>query len=147
MAESKLGLVVMALVVGGGAGLAAAGFRDLIYLITWLFTGRRTYGELGHQPSLNVPFLGIWFVLVVPVVAALLYGPLIQRFAREARGHGVPEVMLAVAENGGRIRPQVSVVKALASRFVSAAAGPSDERDRSCRSAPHSHRRLGNSCE
>ena len=54
-------------------------------------------------------------MLVVPVLAGLLYGPLIQRFAREARGHGVPEVMLAVAENGGRIRPQVTVVKALAS--------------------------------
>jgi CIC family chloride channel protein len=115
LAESKLGLVVMALLVGAGAGLAAAGFRDLIYLVTWLFTGRRTYGELGHQPSLNVPLLGIWFVLVAPVLAGLLYGPLIQRFAREARGHGVPEVMLAVAENGGRIRPQVSIVKALAS--------------------------------
>jgi CIC family chloride channel protein len=115
LAESKLGLVVMALLVGAGAGLAAAGFRDLIYLVTWLFTGRRTYGELGHQPSLNVPLLGIWFVLVAPVAAGLLYGPLIQRFAREARGHGVPEVMLAVAENGGRIRPQVSIVKAVAS--------------------------------
>jgi chloride channel protein, CIC family len=115
LAESKLGLVVLALVVGAGAGLAAAGFRDLIYLITWLFTGRRTYGELGHQPSLNLPFLGIWFVLIAPVVAGCLYGPLIQRFAREARGHGVPEVMLAVAENGGRIRPQVAIVKALAS--------------------------------
>jgi CIC family chloride channel protein len=115
LAGSRLGLVVMALVAGAAAGLAAAAFRDLIYLFTWLFTGRRTYGELGHQPSLNVPFLGIWFLLVVPVVAGLLYGPLIQRFAREARGHGVPEVMLAVAENGGRIRPQVSIVKALAS--------------------------------
>jgi CIC family chloride channel protein len=40
---------------------------------------------------------------------------MIQRFAREARGHGVPEVMIAVAEDGGRIRPQVTVVKALAS--------------------------------
>ena len=61
------------------------------------------------------PVAGIFFVLVVPVVGGLLYGPLIQRFAREARGHGVPEVMLAVAENGGRIRPQVTIVKALAS--------------------------------
>ncbi len=115
LAESKLGLAVMALVVGAGAGLAAAGFRDLVYLVTWLFTGRRTYGELGHTASLNVPLLGIWFVVLAPVVAGLLYGPLIQRFAPEARGHGVPEVMLAVAENGGRIRPQVSIVKALAS--------------------------------
>ena len=115
LAATKLGLVVMALLVGAVAGLGAAGFRDLIYLITWLFTGQRAYGQLGHQASLHLPLLGIWFVLVAPVAAGLLYGPLIQRFAPEARGHGVPEVMLAVAENGGRIRPQVSLVKALGS--------------------------------
>jgi hypothetical protein len=34
LAVSRLGLLVMALVVGVGAGLGAAGFRDLIYLIT-----------------------------------------------------------------------------------------------------------------
>jgi chloride channel protein, CIC family len=55
---------------------------------------------------------------VIPVIGGLLYGPLIYRWAREARGHGVPEVMLAVAENGGRIRPQVSLVKALASALT-----------------------------
>ena len=55
---------------------------------------------------------------IVPVLGGLIYGPLIYRFAREARGHGVPEVMLAVAENGGRIRPQVTVVKALASAIT-----------------------------
>jgi chloride channel protein, CIC family len=115
LAASRLGLVVMAMVVGVAAGLGAAGFRDLIYLFTWLFTGRRTFGQEGHAASLHLPFLGIWFVLVVPVIAGVIYGPLIQRFAREARGHGVPEVMLSVAENGGRIRPPVTVVKAFAS--------------------------------
>ena len=115
LAGSRLGLVVMALIVGAGAGLGAALFRDLVYFFTWVFTGHRTYGEFGHTASLHFPSLGIWFVLVVPVLAGLLYGPLIQRFAPEARGHGVPEVMLAVAENGGRIRPPVTVVKALAS--------------------------------
>ncbi|MGH3399729.1 MAG: chloride channel protein, partial [Streptosporangiaceae bacterium] len=53
--------------------------------------------------------------MLIPVIGGLVYGPLIYRYAREARGHGVPEVMIAVAEQGGRIRPQVSVVKALAS--------------------------------
>ena len=115
LAASKLGLVVMALIVGAGAGLAAAGFRELIYFLTWLFTGHETFGQYGHAASPHLPFLGIWFVLVVPVIAGAIYGPLIQRYAREARGHGVPEVMLAVAENGGRIRPPVTVVKALAS--------------------------------
>jgi chloride channel protein, CIC family len=112
---TRLGLIVMALVVGAGAGLGAVVFRWLIYTFTWLVTGHQQFGQQGHVPSLHFPWLGIWFVLLAPIVGGLLYGPLIQRFAREARGHGVPEVMLAVAENGGRIRPQVTVVKALAS--------------------------------
>jgi CIC family chloride channel protein len=112
---ARLGLAVMALVVGAGAGLGAAVFRWLIYAFTWLATGHHQFGQQGHAASLHVPWLGFWFLLVIPVVGGLLYGPLIQRFAREARGHGVPEVMLAVAENGGRIRPPVTIVKALAS--------------------------------
>ena len=112
---ARLGLVVMALVVGAGAGVGAVGFRWLIFAFTWLATGHEQFGQQGRIASLHLPWLGIGFFVLIPVIGGLLYGPLIQRFAREARGHGVPEVMLAVAENGGRIRPQVSVVKALAS--------------------------------
>jgi CIC family chloride channel protein len=115
LAGARLGLVVMALLVGGGAGLAAAGFRWLIFTFTWIATGHQQFGQEGHVGSLHAPWLGVWFLLLVPVLGGLLYGPLISRFAREARGHGVPEVMLAVAENGGRIRPPVTIVKALAS--------------------------------
>ena len=115
LAGTRLGLAVMALIVGAFAGLAAALFRWLIYAFTWLVTGHRQFGQQGHAASLHLPWLGLWFVFVIPVVGGLLYGPLIDRFAREARGHGVPEVMLAVAENGGRIRPPVTIVKALAS--------------------------------
>jgi chloride channel protein, CIC family len=113
--SSQLGLAVMALVVGVVAGLGAVAFRWLIFAITWVATGYREYGQQGRVPSLHFPSLGVFFLLVVPVVGGLLYGPLIDRFAREARGHGVPEVMLAVAENGGRIRPRVTIVKAIAS--------------------------------
>jgi CIC family chloride channel protein len=112
---SRLGLVVMALLVGAGAGLGAVVFRELVYAVTWIATGHDQFGQQGRVASLHLAWLGIGFFLVIPVLGGLLYGPLIQRFAREARGHGVPEVMLAVAENGGRIRPQVTVVKALAS--------------------------------
>ena len=112
---SRLGLLAMAVVVGVGAGFGAVAFRELIFGVTWLFTGYRQFGQQGRVPSLHFPGLGIWFFLVVPIIGGLLYGPLIQRFAREARGHGVPEVMIAVAEEGGRIRPQVTIVKALAS--------------------------------
>jgi CIC family chloride channel protein len=112
---NRFGLMMTALIVGAGAGLGAVGFRWLIYAVTWLVTGHDQFGQQGHVSSPHLVWLGIFFVLVVPVVGGLIYGPLVQRFAPEARGHGVPEVMLAVAENGGRIRPQVTVVKALAS--------------------------------
>ncbi len=112
---SRAGLLVVALVVGAGSGLGAVGFRDLIYFFTWLVTGHAQFGQQGRVPSGHLPWLGLGFFALIPVIGGLIYGPLIYRYAREARGHGVPEVMIAVAENGGRIRPQVAGIKALAS--------------------------------
>jgi CIC family chloride channel protein len=113
--NTRAGLFVIAVVVGIGAGLGAVVFRYLIYFFTWLATGESEFGQNGHVASAHLPWLGLAFYVVIPVVGGLVFGPLIYRYAREARGHGVPEVMVAVAENGGRIRPQVSVIKAVAS--------------------------------
>jgi CIC family chloride channel protein len=112
---SATGLVPLALIVGAGAGGGAVLFRYLILWVTELATGRRDYSNAGHVGSPHLPGLGIYFVLLVPVIGGLIYGPLIDRFAKEARGHGVPEVMLAVAERGGRIGPGVAAVKSIAS--------------------------------
>jgi CIC family chloride channel protein len=109
--------------VGVGAGLGAIAFRYLIGGFTRLFSGHGDYSAAGHVANPLVPWLGRWFVVLAPVAGGLLYGPLIDRFAREARGHGVPEVMAAVAERGGRIRPQVAVVKSLASALCIGAGG------------------------
>ncbi|MCC9310983.1 chloride channel protein [Kitasatospora sp. RB6PN24] len=110
--------MVLALLVGAGAGLGAIAFRWLIKTFTLLLSGHADYAAAGHAANPHVPWLGRWFVLLAPVVAGLLYGPLVQRFAREARGHGVPEVMFAVARRGGRIAPQVALVKSLASALT-----------------------------
>ncbi|MEU1629157.1 chloride channel protein [Streptomyces sp. NPDC020096] len=107
--------MVLALIVGAGAGLGAIAFRWLIKTFTSLLSAHSDYSAAGHAANPHVPWLGPWFVLLAPVLAGLAYGPLVQRFAREARGHGVPEVMYAVARRGGRIAPQVAVVKSLAS--------------------------------
>jgi CIC family chloride channel protein len=117
------GLFVLAVAVGVGSGLGAVVFRYLIYWFTWLVTGQSQFGQDGHVGSSHLPWLGLGFFVLIPAVGGLIYGPLIYRYAREARGHGVPEVMIAVAENGGRIRPQVSVVKALASALCIASGG------------------------
>jgi len=113
--SSNTGLLVLALVVGAGAGGGAVAFRWLIKVFTLALSGHSDYAGLGHVANPQVPGLGRYFVIVAPVVAGLLYGPLVYFFAKEARGHGVPEVMYAVARRGGRIAPQVAAVKALAS--------------------------------
>ncbi|MCH7587327.1 MAG: chloride channel protein, partial [Chloroflexi bacterium] len=55
------------------------------------------------------------YVVIVPAVGGLFSGLLISHFAREARGHGVPDVTEAVALKGGRIRPIVGLIISLAS--------------------------------
>ncbi len=120
---SAAGLIALAVLTGAGAGAGAVAFRYLILAVTHLFTGRDDYSDAGHAASPHFPGLGMLFVLVVPVIGGLVYGVLVDRFAREARGHGVPEVMLAVAEKGGRIRPHVAVVKSLASAICIGSGG------------------------
>jgi chloride channel protein, CIC family len=117
------GLVALAVLTGLGAGLGAVLFRWLIGSFTLIFTGHSDYGAVGRLVHPDLPGLGIWFIVAVPVLGGLLYGPLVDRFAREARGHGVPEVMLAVAAEGGRIRPRVAVVKSLASAICLGSGG------------------------
>ncbi|HEY2900689.1 MAG TPA: chloride channel protein [Polyangia bacterium] len=117
------GLAILALAVGIGAGLGAVLFRYLIMWLTIIFTGHADYSAADHAANPFVAALGFWFLPLAPVVGGLLYGPLIARFAPEARGHGVPEVMLAVAQGGARIRPRVAIVKSLASALCIGSGG------------------------
>jgi chloride channel protein, CIC family len=117
------GMFLLALLVGAGAGLGAVAFRYLVYFFTWLATGHSQFGQDGYVGSSHLPWLGLGFFVVIPAIGGLLYGPLIYNWAREARGHGVPEVMVAVADNGGRIRWQVAVVKSLASAICIGSGG------------------------
>lgn len=119
-------LTVMALVVGAATGLGAVVFRWLITRATWIFTGHADYSAVGlgqHPPHPWLPWLGPWFIILAPAVGGLIYGPMIQRWAPEARGHGVPEVMLAVSQRGGRIAGKVAVVKSLASAITIGSGG------------------------
>jgi len=99
-------IVFTAMVVGIGAGLGAVFFR-------WLIASMQTlsYGILGDLLGGIKPY----HLLIIPALGGAIYGPLIYRYAREAKGHGVPEVMEAVALRGGRIRPRVAIIKSLAS--------------------------------
>jgi CIC family chloride channel protein len=107
-------LVTTALLVGLTTGLGAVAFRYLIQAVAWL----------GYNWVPQV--LSAWgrlYAVIVPTVGGLLVGLLVYFFAREAKGHGVPEVMEAVALRGGRIRPIVALVKSLASALCIGSGG------------------------
>ncbi len=102
--------IVLAGVVGVLAGCGAALFNWVIETISAGSVGA-VVGRLGHSP--------LWYAALVLVPAAGLLGVawFTRRFAPEAQGHGVPEVITAVARHDGVIRPQVALVKILASGF------------------------------
>ncbi|UCH51727.1 MAG: chloride channel protein [Chloroflexota bacterium] len=105
----------LATVVGIAAGLGAVAFR-------WLIEFFHTFFFEGGADVLS--FLGQYYVILLPVAGGLIIGPLIYfTRASETRGHGVPEVMEAVAAKGGRIRARVAAIKTLASSICIGSGG------------------------
>ncbi|MGP6158923.1 MAG: chloride channel protein [Vulcanimicrobiaceae bacterium] len=98
--------MLAAIVVGLGSGYGAVAFRALIALETHLAMGVLA-------PALG--FLGRANVVPVLILGGVITSLIVDRFAKEAKGHGVPEVMAAVAVRGGIMRPRVIAVKSLAS--------------------------------
>ncbi|HEY5412142.1 MAG TPA: chloride channel protein, partial [Caulobacteraceae bacterium] len=115
-----LGLIylsLLALLVGIVTGFGAVGFRDLIgFIHNVLFLGQFV---VRYNANLFTPS-SPWgpFVILVPVAGALGVTFLVSRFAPEAKGHGVPEVMDAIYYGRGIIRPIVAVVKSVASAIA-----------------------------
>ncbi|RME09880.1 MAG: chloride channel protein, partial [Ardenticatenia bacterium] len=103
-------LLSTAVFVGIGTGYGAVVFIWLIQQITNLrLTFEQRLGAIG--------------LLLFMVVAGAIVGVMVSRWASEAKGHGVPEVMEAIAVRGGRIRPRVALVKILASGLTIGAGG------------------------
>ena len=107
-------LSLIAILVGAVTGFGAIGFRGLIgFIHNLFFLGRLSFLYDANTFTPASPW-GI-FIVLVPVVGALIVTLLVTKFAPEARGHGVPEVMDAVYYSEGRIRPMVAAIKSLAS--------------------------------
>ncbi len=105
----QLYMVLVATVLGLLGGLGAVGFRLFIDAVNWA-AWRRAPFSLDYVAGL--PF---WWKIAAPAAGGMIVGLITWHLAREARGHGVPEVMAAVALHGGRIRPRVVIAKLLAS--------------------------------
>lgn len=102
-------MVLIAVIIGVLGGFGAIFFRFAIRFFQGIFFGTWQY-TLGY--ALKLP----WYVkLFVPAAGGLIVGPIVFYFAREARGHGVPEVMESIVLRGGAIRPRVVIAKIVAS--------------------------------
>ncbi|MFQ6615877.1 MAG: chloride channel protein [Fidelibacterota bacterium] len=114
--REQLFVISAAVFIGVSGGAAAAGFRFLIDLFQSLLWGKGTFTDLVRWAPLYMK----WFV---PAAGGAVVAALVFRFAREAKGHGVPEVMEAVATRNGFIRMRVVAVKSVVSALCIASGG------------------------
>lgn len=111
---STLTLCLFAVLAGAVSGLGAVFFRGLIAIFHNLLFLRKL--SVHYDATVHTPH-SPWgpFIIVVPVAGAIVVAFLVGKFAPEAKGHGVPEVIDAIHYHGGRMRPIVAVIKSLAS--------------------------------
>lgn len=108
--------LTVAFAIGIATGFAGILFQELIDTIHTVF-------QLIPEWAAAFPGWGWAGIVAVPILGGAIVGPLIFRFAPEARGHGVPEVMAAVLTKGGFIRPRVVLVKSIASALTIGSGG------------------------
>ena len=113
----RTSMFLIAVAIGVAGGLGAVFFRWLIGIIQGVAWG-------AAANPLEAFARSPWPLrIAIPAVGGLVVGVLVKYLAPEAKGHGVPEVMYAVARKGGVIRPVVAVAKSFASAVCIATGG------------------------
>ncbi|MFO8033004.1 MAG: chloride channel protein [Desulfohalobiaceae bacterium] len=105
-------LLGFALAIGFLAAIGALIFRFMIELFQYLFwaSGETFLDQVSASPW--------WLTLSLPALGGLVAGPIIHRFAPEARGPGVPAVILSVSTQQSTIRHRVTFIKGLVSSLL-----------------------------
>ena len=101
----RLGLYILAVLVGLTSGLGAVLFRMGIDTWSQLLTGADDY-TVSMGPSVgSLAALGTWFVLVAPVLSGLIVGPLMSRLGHTPTGHGVAGIIWSTRHGNGTMAP------------------------------------------
>lgn len=110
-------MVIVAVIIGVFGGLGAVGIQFSIKFVQKILWGawQPDVGYLQHLP--------VFVKIAVPTGGGLLVGLIVYYVANEAKGHGVPEVMEAIALKNGVIRPRVVIAKLFASAICIGSGG------------------------
>ena len=109
-------LTLLAILIGVVAGLASVLFKIMIHFFQKQFWRAESIIEGAAQQP--------WFLtILIPALGGLIISPIIFYGAKEAKGHGVPEIMESLIFRGGRIPNRVAAVKAVASSICIASGG------------------------
>jgi CIC family chloride channel protein len=110
-------MIVVAVVIGLLGGLGAVAFRSFIEFVNQI-AWRQGPVMLDYLSAL--PW---WWKVLAPAGGGLVVGFITYYVASESKGHGVPEVMEAVALKGGRIRKRVTLTELVASGITIGSGG------------------------
>lgn len=113
-------LSLMAVVIGAISALAADVLLWLIALITNVSFYHR-FTTISVTPEGN--HLGVW-VILVPVIGALIIGFMARFGSDKIRGHGIPEALEAILLGRSQISPKVAFLKPLSSAISIGTGGP-----------------------
>jgi chloride channel protein, CIC family len=113
-------IAFFAIVVGIVSAFVAKALLALIGLFTNLFFFQRVSTSLVTP---DVSHLGLW-VILIPVLGALVIGMMARYGSDRIRGHGIPEAIEAILINGSRVEPKVALLKPLSSAISIGSGGP-----------------------
>ncbi len=124
-------IIFLSALVGAVAGLGAVLLISMLELAQWLFMGQC----VGYYPggAANEPIMfqslhsGIehngvvsrrWLIPLLPALGGLVTSFLVLKFAPEAEGHGTDSAIEAYHFRGGKVRPIVPPIKAIATSLL-----------------------------
>lgn len=118
--KRSIKISVYAILLGIAAGFIAQILTRLIGLITNIsFYGRFSFDF--SSPAGNS--LGL-YVIIVPVIGALIIGVMAKYGSKGIRGHGIPEAMEQIILNESRIPPRLTFLKPVSAAISIGTGGP-----------------------
>ena len=109
-------VIVVAVIIGLLGGYGAV----VIQFAIKMFKSLLWQGNISLEAISAIPW---YWKIAIPTAGGIVVGLIIRFVAQEAKGHGVPEVMEAIALKNGVIRPRVVIAKLFASAFYIASGG------------------------